>query len=284
MTDKSEQERNIFEDDPATAVTIGYLHSHEVSYSWHKSLLELAAWDLANQARVWRGGYVAMRCDTGGLVEGRNKVVVEFLAQNSAHWLLMLDTDMGFRADTADLLFDAADPEERPIVGGLCFSQRETSSDGMGGWKTLATPTVFDWTHDGDKQGFAVRWDYPASTVTACDGTGMACVLIHRSVLEAIHDAETPTPSGEKEPAGPVWFNRLPNLTTGQLISEDLSFCVRARALNIPIFVHTGVRTTHHKPVWVGEDLYWQQRALNPPPVTAEQMKAKRDAEVSADG
>lgn len=257
---------------PDGAVTVGYLHQHDVSYSWHHSLVEMVAWDLANQMRIWRGGYVAMRCDTGGLVEGRNKIVAEFLAQNAAEWLLMVDTDMGFAPDTVDRLVVAADPVERPIVGALCFSQRETGPDGAGGWRTLATPTVFDWAHDGDKQGFAVRWDYPANTVTAVDGTGMACVLIHRSVLEQIRDAETPTPDGGKAPAGPVWFNRIPNTTTGQLISEDLSFCVRARAAGIPIYVHTGVTTTHHKPVWVSEELYWQQRALNPPPVKAEQV------------
>jgi hypothetical protein len=253
-------------EDVGTAVTVGYAHSHDVSYAWHKSLIELVGYDLAGQARIWRGGYVAMRCGTGELVEGRNKIVQEFLDQGTADWLWMVDTDMGFQPDTVERLLAAADPVERPVVGALCFSQREIRPDGMGGWATLATPTIFDWAHDGDQRGFAVRWDYPKDVVTACDGTGMACVLIHRSVLESIRDQVTPTPSGDLAPAGPVWFNRLPNHSTGQLIGEDLSFCVRARALDIPIFVHTGVPTTHHKPVWVGEELYWDQRALNPPP------------------
>lgn len=262
------------EEGPAGAVTVGYLHGHGVSYSWHRSMIEMTAWDLANHMRVWRGGYVAMRCDTGEIVKGRNEAAAEFLAQGSAEWLWMVDTDMGFAPDTIDRLVAAADPDKRPIVGALCFSQREVDQDGMGGWNTLATPTVFDWAHDGDKQGFAVRWDYPPDTLVACDGTGMACALIHRSVLERIRDAQTPTPGGGTAPAGPVWFNRVPNMTTGQMISEDLSFCVRVRALGIPVHVHTGVRTTHHKPVWVGEDLYWQQRAINPPPVNLKAQPA----------
>lgn len=272
--------------DPQGAVTVGYLHEHDVSYSWHHSLIELIGWDLAHQMRIWRGGYIAMRCDTGGIVEGRNKIAFEFLAERDSEWLWMVDTDMGFAPDTVDRLLEAADPVERPIVGALCFSQREMDIDGKGGWQTRATPTVFDWTtvdlfdekhvngvthreKIGEHKGFAVRWNYPANTATACDGTGMACVLIHRSVFERIRDMPTPTPDGGTAPLGPVWFNRVPNMSTGQLISEDLSFCIRARALDIPIFVHTGVTTTHHKPVWVGEDLYWQQRALNPPPAKA---------------
>lgn len=265
-------------DDVTTAVTVGYAHSHDVSYSWHHSLLQMVTYDLTSAGRIWRGGYVSMRCGSGELVEARNSIVREFLEQGSADWLFMIDTDMGFPPDTVDKLFAAADPAERPIVGGLCFSQREKATDGAGGWRTLAAPTMFDWAHDGDKQGFAVRWDYPRDTVTAVDGTGAACLLVHRSVFEKIRSTPTPTPSGEMAAAGPVWFNRVPNITTGQLISEDLSFCVRARALNIPIFVHTGVRTTHHKSVWVGEETYWRERAVNPPPVTAKQ----RDTEAVA--
>jgi hypothetical protein len=260
-------------EDVTTAVTVGYVHSHDVSFSWHHSLLQLVTYDLTAAGRIWRGGYVSMRGGSGELVEARNGIVREFLEQGSADWLFIVDTDMGFPPDTVDRLFAAADPVERPIVGALCFSQRETAPDGAGGWRTLAAPTVMDWAHDGDKQGFAVRWDYPRDTVTAVDGTGMACVLIHRSVFDRIRDAKTPTPSGEMAAAGPVWFNRLPNVSTGQLISEDLSFCVRARALNIPIFVHTGVRTTHHKAVWVGEETYWRERAVNPAPVAAKKRE-----------
>ena len=32
---------------------------------------------------------------------------------------------MGFAPDTINRLLEAADPVERPVVGGLCFTQRE---------------------------------------------------------------------------------------------------------------------------------------------------------------
>jgi hypothetical protein len=70
--------------------------------------------------------------------------------------------------------------------------------------------------------------------------------LIHRSVFEKL---------------GPNPYEPLRNPTTGELIGEDLSFCARAAQLDIPIHVHTGVPTSHLKPVWMGEAQFamWPQ-------------------------
>jgi hypothetical protein len=138
------------------------------------------------------------------------------------------------------------------MVGALCFSQREDSADGFGGYRCTATPTVFDWAHIDGQYGWQVRWNYPQNTVMQVGGTGAACVLVHRSVFEKIQAEH-----------GNVWYDRVPNTTTGQLISEDLSFCLRAGALKIPMFVHTGVPTTHFKNLWLSEEDYWRQVALN---------------------
>ncbi len=246
----SEEELN-----PADAVVLAYVNGNEVSYSWHHSMIELIGWDLAHKGRVLQGGYVAMRFGTDGLVEARNKAVRQFLDERLADWLFWIDTDMGFPSDVIDRLLEVADPKLAPIVGGLCFTQRETGPDGLGGWRTRATPTIFDWLHIDEQQGFAVRWDYPTDAVVRCAGTGSACVLIHRSVFERM----------EKR-FGDKWYDRIPNQSMGQLTSEDLSFCMRAGALNIPVHVHTGVRISHHKPVWLSEHEYQVQAA--PPPAT----------------
>jgi hypothetical protein len=234
------------------AVTVGYIHEKLMASSFHHSMINMIGWDLAHEGRIIRGGYKAWTCGTDGLVDSRNKLVAAFLKEHDAHWLLWIDTDMGFAPDTLDRLFDAADPDLRPIVGGLCFTQREEQSDGMGGWRCRATPTVFDWTVlDDGQQGFAVRWDYPHDTLTRCGGTGSACVLIHRSVFERID-----------EKFG-TWYDRVPNPTMGQVLSEDLSLCLRAGALDIPVHVHTGVKTTHQKVLWLAEDDYYGQVALS---------------------
>ncbi len=247
--------------DRGAAVTLAYVHSNEVTYSWHHSMIELVGWDMANHGRVMAGGYIAMRCGSDGLPEARNKTVRHFLDDKAADWLIWIDTDMGFEPDTIDRLLEAADPAERPMVGALCFSMRESEPDGMGGWRCVPTPTVFDWVKTDDGQmGFGVRWDFKPNTLTQVAGTGSACLLIHKSVFEKVADAH-----------GPVWYDRVPNTTTGQLISEDLSFCLRTQALHLPLWVHTGVRTTHQKNVWVADEDYWRQRVFASPsdPVSA---------------
>ena len=241
--------------DPAEAVTVAYVHQNEVTYSWHHSMIEMVGWDLTNHGRIMAGGYIAMRYGSDGLPEARNQAIKHFLADKPADWLFWIDTDMGFAPDTIDRLLEAADPDERPMVGGLCFSLRETGPDSAGGWRTAPTPTIFDWAKVDEQMGFAVRWDYAADTLTQCAGTGSACLLIHRTVFERV-----------EEKFGPVWYDRVPNTSTGQLVSEDLSFCLRAQSLGIPLFVHTGVQTTHMKPLWVGEEDYRRQRVFDAPP------------------
>lgn len=264
--------------DREQAVTVAYVYGdydQRVSYSWHHSMVELIGYDLANAGRILVGGYIAMRCGSDGLVEARNKTARHFLDDGKADWLFWVDTDMGFEPDIIDRLLDAADPQARPVVGALAFSQRELGDDGAGGWRCSATPTVFDWAkiageNGQEQQGFAVRWDYPANTLMQVGGTGMAAILIHRSVFERIEQAH-----------GRVWYDRVPNTTTGQIVSEDLSFCLRAGALSIPIHVHTGVRTTHHKSMWLGEEDYWRQRALEPPPPPLPTRQPEEPAEVA---
>lgn len=243
------------------AVTVAYVHSNEVAHSWHRSLIELVGHDLANEGRVLRGGWLAMRCGTDGLPAARNETVKTFLADRDADWLFWVDTDMGFSPDVVDRLLEVADPVERPIVGGLCFIHKEHTPDGMGGQRCFAAPTIFDWVQigEGDGKGFMGRANYPINTVVRCAGTGSACILIHRSVLEQI-----------QAKYGDTWYDRVPSAAAegSQLIGEDLSFCLRAGSLRIPIFVHTGVKTTHFKEFWLAEQDFWERSI--PPPATEE--------------
>ena len=229
-----------------TKVAVAYVHGTEVAHSWHQSMQALIAYDLAHNQHVIGGGWFATRYGTGGIVQARNDTVNAFLEQCDADWLFWVDTDMGFAADSVDRLLEAADPIERPIVGGLCFAMREVGVDSAGGYLVQPTTTIYDWvkTEDG-QQGFWTRHDYERNTLTVCAGTGSAFIIIHRSVLEKIRDEY-----------GKSWYSPVFNKSVNMTISEDLSFCSRAGALGIPIHVHTGVRTTHLKQVWLDERIY----------------------------
>jgi hypothetical protein len=203
-------------------------------------------------------GVIKIRCASGQLADARNTIAAELLKRDD-DWLLFLDTDMGFRPDTMQRLLAVADPEERPVVGALCFVQKEMATDGMGGFTCRARPTIMDWQpteHDGKKiEAFMGRSWYAPDALTRCGATGMACVLIHRSVLERLRDKY-----------GEHWFDRVPG-DDGKLMGEDIAFCMRCGVEDIPIYVHTGVRTTHCKTIWLGEADFWMEQIA--PPATS---------------
>lgn len=233
-------------------MTIAYVCGNEVATSWHHSMMALVAYDKAGSGRVDCGGYLVMRYGSGGLPEARNAAVEAFLKEDKADWLFWIDTDMGFEPDIVDRLLEVADPDERPMVGALCFINTEDDADGFGGYATHPTPTVYEWKTIDGQMGWMPRYDFTPGEVVRVGGTGSAAILIHRSVFERVEAAY-----------GRAWYTRVPNTTTGQLIGEDLAFCLRVGALDIPVHVHTGVETTHLKPIWLGADAFWQWRMLS---------------------
>jgi len=235
------------------SVTLAYVHDTEVSYSFHHSLVSLLMFDMGEQGRIMEGGYNAIRCArSGSLAEARNQAVEAFLAAPSGDWLFWVDTDMGFAPDTVEKLLESADAEERPFVGALCFAQREIAQDGMSGFRTVPRFTILDWVDTPHGKRFMGRSTYPVNSLVQCAGTGSACVLIHRSVLERIADE-----------FGPTWYTQIPG-DDGKLLGEDISFCVRAGAVGIPVHVDTSVRTTHLKNVWLQEADFWEMAVPSP--------------------
>jgi GT2 family glycosyltransferase len=239
--------------DPGS-VLLAYLHPNTVSHSFSQSISMVFSFDLAHEARLARGGGPAMfRCGVGSLVEARNDCIRHFLDDTQAEWLWVVDTDMGFPADTLERLVAAADPVERPVVGALCFSMRENKSDGSCGWDTSPAPTLFGWAKraDDDEFGFVVRWDYSVGALTKVAGTGSACILIHRSAVEKVRLAH-----------GDTWYDRVVYAQGKKKVSEDLSFCYRLGTVGVPVYVDCSVRATHHKEVWLGEWDYWSGRTI----------------------
>jgi hypothetical protein len=180
-----------------------------------------------------------------GLIQGRNDTVAYFLDQTDHEWLFWVDTDMGFEPDALERLVLAADPKTRPVVGGLCFAMKLTGPDGYGGFNVAPVPTIFGLVKDRDgKIGFMNRSTFPPDTLVQAAGTGAAFIVIHRSVLEDV-----------RRKHGDEWYTPI-CYENGKEISEDLSFCWRVNDIGKPIYVHTGVKTTHHKELWLSESDY----------------------------
>lgn len=236
-------------------VAYGFVHGDQnESHSFRNSLDLLKQFDDMNMQLLV--GKYELRCGQQGLVQARNEMAAAFLASDT-EWLLIIDADMGFQPDALYRLLEAAHPEHRRIVGGLCFVARQWAEDGLNGYRVRPQPTIMDFREDtrGVPQFMSTPL-YPVNQVVPVAATGSAFILIHRTVFEEI-----------AEKYGPTWYDRTHG-ADGQLLGEDVSFCVRALSLGIRVFVHTGVRTNHYKSFWLSETDHW--RWFNPPPAAEE--------------
>jgi len=158
----------------------------------------------------------------------RNLIVRDFLEDGLAPWLLMADTDMWFAADALDRLVAAADPVERPVVGGLCWSLD----------KGERFPTMYELTQKDGRLAFVRYADWPEDACMRVSATGAAFLLAHRDALEAVakHAGDPAAPWFRESAVGPL-----------ALMGEDMTFCMRCAAADIPVHVHTGVKVGHMK-------------------------------------
>lgn len=222
-------------------VCLAYLHPHEVGANFHHSLMATLLHDVMGPARI--GMTLPQLCSSSGHAAGRNNVARTVLDKvPDAEWLWFIDADMGWQPDTLDRLLEVADPNDRPVVGGLCFAWIESAEDDLCGYVQRAVPTIYDFVDTGGDRGlrFQSVTDYPRDQVVQCAATGAAMLLIHRSALEAVHDEY-----------GPHWFDRI--ATDDGHMGEDVSFCARLNAVGIPVHVDTSVRTNHLKHHYVSE-------------------------------
>jgi len=238
------------------SVVVGFLDGGQWSACFGLSYRDMCLYDMASSQRIVREGGKELRslCGTGGIPSGRNRVAKDFLDATDGEWLFFIDTDMGFTPDTVDRLIAAADVEERPVMGGLCFAIKRKKPGPMYAERFKVQPTVYEYLELEDEVGFRPIPDYPRDQVMKVAGTGAACLLIHRSSLELV-----------RVKFGDAWFDPIvhPTGDKGQprTFSEDLSFCVRLQACDIPVHVDTSVKTCHEKGgLFLDEETYDLQK------------------------
>jgi GT2 family glycosyltransferase len=235
------------------AVTVGFLHPGHYAAVFAESLIDLFFFDASQpEPRIVSHdhGKMAKECGAAGIVTGRNQLAKVLLDDSQSEWLFMVDSDMGFGMDTVERLIASADPVDRPVMGGLAFAHKTDGHGSFRGLRFRCSPTIYDYVDTEDAVGFRIRMEYEREQVVACSGTGGACILIHRSVLQAI-----------RERYGDVWFDQVTH-PSGTVFSEDLSFCVRVAGVGKPIHVDTSVKTCHDKGgVFYDEEFFDRQEA-----------------------
>lgn len=246
-------------------VLISWLHGGDTSASFTFSLLRMSLYE---QARLGVAhNILPTLCGSGDIDGGRNKVASVFL-DSDADWLFFIDSDMGFAPDALERLLAAADKNTRPIIGGLCFAQKHGGQDlELASEVHYPTPTLYKFRDLGDVAGFEPELDYPPDTLAKVDATGAAFLLMHRSALTKI--------TAWADELGQRPFDKMKNPRCEGFFSEDLSFSLRAAAAGVPIHVHTGVKTSHHK-----GGVYWTEESYQRFRLT-EQVIAELTAEAA---
>lgn len=219
-------------------VIVSYIHPNSVSAWFHHSVTDLHVYDAQHRRRI--GGRL-FEFSGANLSSARNSLVRRFLDDTRGEWLWMVDADMVFPPTVLDDLLVNADPKRAPIVGGLCFG----INDGR------LFPTLYSFERDEENTIHALRYEeFPEDAMFQVGATGAACLLIHRGVLEAVRD--------RCYNAAFPWFQETQ--LGDKPCSEDITFCLRAGMLGIPIHVDTGVHIGHHKDHLLTAEMFHAQR------------------------
>jgi GT2 family glycosyltransferase len=254
MTDWKDKLKQVNATKEPSKVVLAYLHPGEVAQSFHGSVLDTLIYD---QGRRFTGPdgrpmVLASKAGANGIVQGRNSAVAEFLdTYQTADLLMFVDADMGWDPDAVEYLASVMDETGLPIVGGLCFGVKEAPvvANTQRAHEPHIFPTLYAWNTIGEA-AFDTQYDYPPDALVEVSATGGAFLMLHRTCLEKIRAAE-----------GDNWFT--PIITEGRStpFGEDMSFCLRARSYGEKVHVHTGVKTSHKKTVWVTEQFYRDLRS-----------------------
>ena len=215
-------------------VTVAYLHNVEVTAHFMSSMIDM----LIHESSTGRIGSRIAIFSGANVSHGRNKVVDTFLSTEH-EWLLTLDTDIQFPADLVERLLESADAVERPVVSGLYFG----ASEGV------LWPLMYQFIDDDDKPSGVqtIRLGDYEKGMNQVVATGAGCMLIHRSVLEQMRDAEF-------DSAFPYYGET--GYINGSVTGEDVTFCLRVQKLGHPVFVDTNIVVGHVKPMVLDESMF----------------------------
>jgi len=226
-------------------VVVAFVHPVEVAVGFMHSFQRLVLHDMTGPRRLVG---VEQRNASANITNARNDATLAFLENYDAEWLWWVDADMVFEPDTLDRLLDSAHDASHPIVGALCY----------GAHHKRLFPTLYRFVNDEDGKPRTERFDtFPDAGKFQVHATGAACLLVHRSVIAAMHAAAA---EGRQmfTPAYPFFQETAMG---DQQVGEDVTFCMRAGLLGYPVNVDCGIRIGHQKVTVLEHDDYVRQVA-----------------------
>jgi glycosyltransferase involved in cell wall biosynthesis len=110
-------------------------------------------------------------------------------------------------------------------------------------------PLVAKWVGNG----FSWWREFPENVLAPADGCGFGCCFTSTKMLRAIAELPTDRVSGKAYFKKDGWFNQFPanhfgkqiDADSEQAMSEDFSFCMRAKMSGFQLFADTGLLCSH---------------------------------------
>lgn len=169
----------------------------------------------------------------------REKVIRYWYENNKSDWLLWVDSDVAITVETFLKLWDKKDAAERPLLTGVYFTS-ETPEEPL----MIPLPTIFNFVEDDGKFGIKRVHPLPDNEFIQVGAAGMGFVLMHRSVVDRILDANP-----EATFFAEVGVNKA-------FMGEDIFFFSMCHQAGIPLWCDTSARVPHMKRFSFDEHYY----------------------------
>lgn len=184
------------------------------------------------------------------LIDGARNVLAEAFLTTSTEWLFWMDADMVLPKETITDLFKVVDEKGAKIVTGIYYQRRGRNLPVL--WSrnetTLGGQTTGLTTDAAKNNKYAGAFMFPhkdKKTPFKVHAAGFGCVLVHRSVLEAL---EKP------------WFKFI-----DKTCSEDFYFFVNAQEKGFEVWAQPTLKLGHigDAPVVTVDDFWKNAKEAN---------------------
>lgn len=196
----------------------------------------------------------------GNQIARQRQAAFEMWNKVGTDWALWVDSDIVLTKEIVKALWDTADKIARPVVSGVYFISKQMENTLM-----QPMPAIF---MEGDNE-FQIKHVHPLprNQIIKIDSAGLGLVLMHKSVIKALH-----------EKFGETDFVFAENNESGeQFIGEDITFFRKVKAAGIQVYCNTTALVKHMKRFALDDgyyNLYW----------ASVEVAERREREQSADG